>query len=185
MKKEPVIRLKRLPAKTTQTIVARSLANDHQYDSIKNSAYPIVSLNRLDFSKLIFYVQNEDQQRNGIDLAEVVSGDSNIDTDVPTVSVCADCSKSFDEIFENDRKAYVKSYEDLLCKEVERKEHLSKNLMEIEERWHHEMQVWSHLANQVDKTQDKLNQLIKKNHGLRLRSTMFYTKVVMPEHNYA
>lgn len=60
-----------------------------------------------------------------------------------TITVCAECSKPFDNILE---KKDIESYEKLLEYESKMNEHLSKELTKVENQWHDELKKWSILA---------------------------------------
>lgn len=105
--------------------------------------------------------------------------------EIPTLTFCEGCAGSFDAIFETQRKAVVKPYENTLELALKRNEALAKELADIEQQWHDESNKWYQLSNQVDRITDKYDKMFETNQTLKSLVLHHYHNMVVPEHNYA
>lgn len=133
----------------------------------------VVRLERLDLTSLTFSETNP----NTVLLPKQKK--------IPTLNFCKECADSFDDIFEAERKVLVKPYVDSLESQLKRNEELSKELADLEQKWHDESNKWYQLSNQLDYLLDEYNTMFNKNQDLKTVVSRYYEKTVMLEHNYA
>lgn len=116
---------------------------------------------------------------------KVASEESSSDSDIVTLRFCKGCASSFDSIFEDQRKLFIKPYKNSLELELGRNKLLSIKLANSEKKWHDEANKWYHLSNYLDHLQDKYDYIFQKNQTLRMTASNYHMKTVASEHNYA